>query len=71
MKNHISVPTDYAVTREQKRFIAKRLMREAGKKKFCKHAYHDLVGPNGIHIQVRDPSYFASHWRDYAERRSK
>lgn len=57
---------NYAVTREQKRYIAKQEMRKAGKKNFCKHSYQTTkIGHFSSY--TRTPSYFAEHWKEYAE----
>lgn len=60
------VPTNYIVTREQKRYIAKENMKKADIKNFCKHSF--TVARNGsFTTQTREPSYFAKHWREYIE----
>lgn len=57
---------NYAVTREQKRYIARQEMKRAGKKNFCKHSY-ETVNLGHFSTYSRVPSYFAKHWREYAE----
>ncbi len=54
-------PTNYAFSRKQKRYIAKRNMKKDGKKSFCKHSYENLGG-NEV---TRIPSFFAENWRDF------
>lgn len=63
------VPTNYAVSREQKRYIAKCKMKEAGIKNFCKHSHSSNVHPiTGVSLGTTvHPSYFAEHWREYKE----
>lgn len=65
MKN-TRVPTNYAVTRGQKRYIARRKMEEEGKKKVCKSSYTGIKKGNFV-TQHKNPSYFAEHWREYVE----
>lgn len=60
------VPTNYAVTRKQKRYIAKRKMEKEGKRHFCKHSYMGIT-KGRFTVQNKIPSYFAEHWREYAE----
>ena len=69
MREITNVPTNYAVTREQKRYIAKQNMKKAGKKKFCKHSYTSNINPyTGKSIGSNiESSYFAKHWREYVE----
>lgn len=57
----------YIVTREQKRYIAKKEMKKAGKTKFCKHSYTSTINPytNEPFGTTRHSSYFAEHWREY------
>ena len=62
------VPTNYIVTREQKRYIAKENMKKAGIKNFCKHSF--AVIKHGFFTtqfttQIKEPSYFAKHWKEY------
>ncbi len=58
------IPTDYIVSRKQKRAIAKKHMKEAGKKHFCKHSYTHMINNNEL---TRVASYFALNWRDWVE----
>lgn len=59
-----NVPTNYAVTREQKRYIARKKMEAEGKKRCCRHGY--VVNKIGhTEFYSRTPSYFALHWREY------
>ena len=63
------VMIDYAVTRRQKREIAKINMKKAGKKNICRHSYTVLTSkfnPNAK-SQVKNPSYFSEHWKEYVE----
>lgn len=60
------VPTNYIVTREQKRYIAKQNMKKADIKNFCKHSF-TVVRNGSFTTQTREPSYFAKHWREYIE----
>lgn len=48
------VPTNYAVKREQKRYIARKNMKDAGMVHIGKHSY-------------RNPSEFSQKWKDYVE----
>lgn len=66
MKNQKRVPTNYAVTREQKRYIAKKNMKDEGKKNFCKHSYIGVRKGSFVE-STKIPSYFAEHWKEYAE----
>lgn len=61
--------TDYAVTRKQKRYIAKLNMKKQGKKNFCKHSYSTLpsLRSSAIVVQQRNPSYFSEHWKEFVE----
>lgn len=65
--NQTRVATEYIVTREQKRYIAKQNMKKAGKRGFCKHSYTSNVDPITQKPlgSTRHPSYFAEHWREY------
>ena len=67
MNKKVNVPTNYAVTREQKRYIAKQNMKKAGKKNFCKHSYTTNINPytRKPDRNTRHPSYFAEHWREF------
>ena len=58
------VLTNYAVTRRQKRAIAKENMKKEGKKNFCRHSYTTL-SIKGHPMTTREPSEFAESWRDY------
>jgi len=61
------IATNYAVTREQKRYIAKQNMLKEGKKNICKHSYlTKVIGT--CEVQEKIPSYFAEHWKEYAEK---
>lgn len=60
------VPTNYALSRDQKRYIAKQKMKEEGKTQICKHSYISVKKGNFI-TQNKEPSYFAKHWREYME----
>lgn len=61
----IRVPTDYAVTRKQKRYISKRNMVKEGKVQFCKHSYTGIKRGNFI-SQTIVPSFFSEHWKEFA-----
>lgn len=65
MKNK-RVPTNYAVTRKMKRYIAKLKMKQEGKEKICKHSYMTMKRGN-YSFQNKVPSYFAEHWKEYTE----
>lgn len=69
MREIKNVPTNYVVTREQKRYIAKQNMKKAGKKKFCKHGYTTSLNPYTMKPcgTDRSSSYFAEHWREFVE----
>lgn len=69
MREIKNIPTNYAVTREQKRYIAKQNMKKAGKKNFCKHSYSYSINPytNMPMDRTRNKSYFGEHWREYVE----
>lgn len=60
------ISINYAVTRGQKRYIAKRVLKEKGEKQFCKHSYTDMQTSNFTYYN-RVPSFFAEHWREYTE----
>ena len=64
MKN-TRVPTEYIVTRRQSRYIAKRRMRQNGKKNINRHSYstYSVPGTKKTYT-VYNPSYFAENWRD-------
>jgi hypothetical protein len=66
-KTNIRVATDYAVTRRQKRFIAKIKMKAAGLKKICKHDYTTLYFYKKPVGTERHDSKFATEWRNYVE----
>lgn len=59
------VPTEYIVTRRQARYIAKRRMRQNGKKNINRHSYstYSVPGTKKTYT-VYNPSYFAENWRD-------
>ena len=59
--------TNYAFTREQKRFIAKKKMKEAGIKQFCKHSYTTNMFHGKPIGSTRIGSKFSSEWRNFAE----
>ena len=62
------VSANYAVTREQKRAIAKVNMKKAGNVKFCKHSYYSVKDKNGMFSSTyKEPSYFSQHWREFLE----
>lgn len=62
------VPTNYIVTREQKRYIAKENMKKADIKNFCKHSFTANVHPitNVTMGNTRHSSYFSEHWKEFA-----
>lgn len=64
MKNQ-RTPTEYIVTRRQKRYIAHQKMKEEGKTQINKHSYSTYTTKGGYTVTNRNPSYFAEHWRDY------
>lgn len=59
------VPTDYIVTRRQARYIAKRKMRQDGKRNINRHSYSTYQTETGHTYTVYNPSYFAKNWRDF------
>lgn len=62
-KTEKTVPHNYAVTREQKRFIANKRMEEEGRKKFRKQLYQ--IETKGAMVFRRPiPSDFSKEWRD-------
>lgn len=63
---HHRMLTNYAVTREQKRNIAKKNMKKAGKRQFCKHSYEGIKKDNFVSY-TRIPSYFSEHWKEFIE----
>jgi hypothetical protein len=65
MKNN-RVPTNYAVTRKQKRYIARKNMEDVGKQHICKHSYSTIKQGSFV-IYTKIPSEFAKHWREYVE----
>ena len=64
MKNQ-RTPTDYIVTRRQARYIAKRKMRQEGKKNINRHSYSTYQTATGHTYTVYNPSYFAKNWRNF------
>lgn len=58
-------PTDYIVTRRQARYIAKRKMKQDGKKNINRHSYSTYTSETGNSYTVYNPSYFAKNWRDF------
>lgn len=66
MQNRVA--TNYAVTREQKRFIAKLAMKKDGIKNACRHTYTTQRNNRGFLSITYNPSYFSQHWREYAQR---
>ena len=67
MEQNKRVPVNYAVTREQKRYIAKINMLKEGKKNICKHDYITRVAGT-LSLQERVPSFFAEHWKEYVNK---
>lgn len=69
MREIKNIPTNYIVTREQARYIAKQNMKKDKKTKFCKHGYSYTINPlTGKPIgQTKINSFFSEHWRDYVE----
>ena len=59
--------TNYALTRKQKRYVAKQNMLKEGRKNICKHSYVTRVVGN-CEIQEKIPSFFAENWKEYAEK---
>lgn len=66
MDKNKRVPTNYAITRKQKREIARNKMLKDGKTKINKHSYSNIFFRNKIIGQKKEPSFFAKHWREYA-----
>lgn len=64
MKNS-RVPTQYIVTRRQARYIAKKRMREDGKRNINRHSYSTYSSETGKTYTTYNSSYFADNWRDY------
>lgn len=64
MKNQ-RVPTEYIVTRRQARHIAKKRMREDGKRNINRHSYSTYSSETGKTYTTYNSSYFADNWRDY------
>lgn len=64
MKNQ-RVPTEYIVTRKQARHIAKKRMREDGKRNINRHSYSTYSSETGKTYTTYNSSYFADNWRDY------
>lgn len=60
------VPTYYAITRKQKREVARNNMIKEGKKQINKHSYNNVFFRDKIIGQTREPSFFAKNWREYA-----
>ena len=58
-------PTDYIVTRRQARYIAKRKMKQDGKKNINRHSYSTYSTETGKTYTTYNSSYFADNWRDY------
>ena len=60
------VPTQYIVTRRQARYIAKRKMKEDGKKNINRHSYstYSVPGTKKTYT-VYNSSYFSENWRDF------
>ena len=65
MKNK-RIPTNYALTRKQKRKVARNNMLKEGKKQINKHSYSNIFFKGKIIGQKREPSFFAENWREYA-----
>ncbi len=61
------VATNYAVTRELKRAVAKNKMKAEGKQKICKHSTYFVTNQYGLKSLVKEPSYFSLHWREITE----
>lgn len=59
------VPTQYIVTRRQVRYIAKKRMREDGKRNINRHSYSTYSSETGKTYTTYNSSYFADNWRDY------
>ena len=58
-------PTDYIVTRRQARYIAKKRMREDGKRNINRHSYSTYSVPGTKRtFTTYNPSSFAENWRD-------
>lgn len=64
MKNS-RVPTQYIVTRRQARYIAKKRMREDGKRNINRHSYSTYSSETGKTYTTYNSSYFADNWKDY------
>ena len=64
-------PTDYIVTRKQKRYIAKENMKKEGIRNFNQHSYTSYTSKTGYTVTNRNPSFFAKNWKDYIKREDK
>lgn len=60
------VPTNYAVTRGQKRYIAKENMKKTNIVHPFKHDY-STIKKGSFLTYTRNGSYFSEHWKDYVE----
>jgi hypothetical protein len=61
------VPTNYAVSRAQKRYIAKQNIKKANVSAHpFKHDY-TTVKKGNFTTYTRNGSYFSEHWREYVE----
>lgn len=61
-------PSNYAVTRKQKRAIARRLMKEEGLKHINKeYHYVEMRATAKCGIPKTEPSLFSKKWREYWE----
>lgn len=59
-------PTNYAVTRNQKRYIAKENVKKANIVHPFKHDYSTIKKGN-FSFYTRNGSYFSEHWKEYVE----
>ena len=57
-------PSNYIVTRKQKRYIARQNMEKKGIKNCCRHSYTTNPFSKAVN---RNSSYFANHWKEYIE----
>lgn len=61
--------TNYAVTRKQKRALAKAQMKADNVKKFNKvYHYIEMRASSNIGIPKTEPSFFSKNWREYYDK---
>lgn len=61
--------TNYAVTRKQRRALARAQMIKEGVKKFNKvYHYIEMRASSNIGIPKTEPSFFSKMWREYYDK---